>query len=241
MAYYPIFKSGRYSGRGDDAEKLVYGRGPFGFWPALPIGMQKYSHYISACSYTAADWTETKTNSGSIAMVAAGLALANGVTDTNNTTAQMLRGFTVAAGKHATAMFRITLANVAIQKAAFGFYLTGAAPIGIIPVSGAWFQKSTTATGVITGITTAASADQTSATLATMTNGVAWDFCVTINGTTNAQFWAKTAAAEDWGTPTTHTTKVAAGAMRFSLNTTAANSGGAATLLVPMMAVAWEE
>ena len=85
-------------------------------------------------------------------------------------------------------------------------------------------QWESSTTGVILGNTSASSTLTTSGTLITATNGVAIDLCILINGTTNTQFWTKLASAVDWGDPTTHTDNLPTGALRYSLNVTAASS-----------------
>lgn len=238
------FKSGRYVGPGDPLHmaQIPVDRGgalPCGFFPALPIGNWSAPFEVETCHYNGADYTETKTNSGTIGMAAGGLALVSGAANTNNTTAQMLRARTIAASKRLVCAFRVNFTNVAKGKAALGFYITATDPIGTIPTDGAWIEKSTAGTGVLTFRTATASTATTSATLQTATNGADLDFCILVNGTTNCQVWSKAATSQDWGAPTTHTTNLPTGSMRFSMNITATDAN-ALTMTLPLRMVSME-
>lgn len=223
------FKSGKYVGPGDNIAMAQVSKDalPCGYFPALPIGNWYAPWLISSLSYTGADWTETKTDSGTIGMGATGVGMVSGATSTDNTTRQLLYSGTVLAGRRIVAFARVNLTNVAIGKGVpLGLFPTGADPIGTIPVDGAWFEKGTAGTGVIKARTTHGSTDTTSGTLQTATNGTWFDFLILVNGTTNVQFWSKAASSQDWGNPTTNTTNLPAAAqvLRLSQNITAASA-----------------
>lgn len=211
---------------------LGVGKSPYYFWPSNPaaalgkwiIESSSGSFYGSATD-AAADWYYVATNSGTVTMGANGLILTTGATDGNNTTVQRCEGATVAASKHFIAVWRQKHDVVATGKSANGFYLTGLDPIGTIPVSGAWFEKTTGTTGAITCITSAASTATTS-TGHTAVLDTFYDYGIVINGTTNTQFWQKATTTEAWTLLATHTTNLPAGAMRLSFNRNASNSGG---------------
>jgi hypothetical protein len=241
--YYPA-KNGRYAGPGDPLRKLVGDSGPFGFMPANCFGQQDWIfHFNGGCSYVPTDHTETKTNSGTIGMAAGGIELVSGATSGNNTTFQMLRSISIATGKRIAFACRLNMTNIALGKAAFGLFKTGADPIGTIPVDGAWFEKTTAGTGVITGRTATASTATTSATLTTLVNSVDQEFGILIAPTSNSagtvSFWDRAADAESWGTPVQQTTNFPTGAMRASFNITA-TSAAALTMTIPWWAVAME-
>lgn len=227
-------KNAHYAGPGENLAMCTIGgqQGPFGYVPSLPIGNWYAPFIIEAFRCPASsDSTQTTTNSGTIGMAAGGLALVSGASNTNNTTLQMLRAFTVTAGKRATMFWRQNMTNIAKGKAANGFFLTGADPIGTIPVEGAWFEKTTAGTGAITARTTHTSTATTSAALQTAVNSTDIDFCILINGVTNVQFWTKLATAESWGNPTTSSTNLPAATqvLRPSFNITATDANALTT------------
>lgn len=238
-------KNAHYAGPGENLAMCTIGgqQGPFGYVPSLPIGNWYAPFWIDGGFHCPAstEATLTVTNSGTIGIAGGGLALVSGAANTNNTTMQLLRSFTVTAGKRATMFWRQNFTNIAKGKAANGFYLAGADPIGTIPVEGAWFEKSTAGTGPITARTSHLSTPTTSATLQTAVNSVDLDFCILINGVTNVQFWTKLATAESWGNPTTSSTNLPAAAqvLRPAFNITATD-GNALTTTFPLYGFSFE-
>lgn len=231
------WKNGRYSGSGDDARDVRgYGSATGPLQYLHPFVSASVHRGIRTVDYEAAKFTETLTNSGTISHVAGGVALVSGATSGNNTTFQRLNSATIAANKIQVAVFRVNWTVVAKGKSAVGFFVTATDPIGTIPTAGAWISKDTAGTGAIIANSCNASTATSSTTLRTAVLATSYDFGIVINGTTNVQFWTKVTTVDDWGTPTTYTTNLPTGAMRWSGNITATDSN-ALTMTVGFMDV----
>lgn len=249
MSAYETFKQGRYSGQGILPRKVVGSKnGPFGFIPQLSSGIEDWIYQIDACNIlpVAADSTITVTNSGAIAIVAAGLQLTTGATSTNNTTIQQIRSIVPATGKRFAMAFRKRWTVVAKGTSVDGLTNTAAAPIATPPTDGLWFSKDTAGTGAIMANLMGASTLATPVAVHTAVLDTDYEYGLLytpIDATNGiAQFWQRAADAEGWGTPITITAasgKGIANALRRTLNLNATDSN-ALTSKYAWIATAYE-
>lgn len=238
-------KTARYTGRGTPLYEDILGKhseGHFFFpaWLQAAIMAGKWVAHVWCADYSAASFTETKENSGTIAMSAGGLLFTTGAADGNSCNIQALRAVTLAASKKALFFARLAAGDVTNSGVVFGAHVTDADYYDTVPTHQAVFNKAKGA-GVVVGTTKDGTTASDTATLFTAEDAVAYDLAVLINPGVHVQFLNKAITTEVW-TKTTKTTNLpAAGqSMRLSLNIENNTSGSGETLTAPFFGMAWE-
>lgn len=243
-AYVP-FRNSRGRGGGAGRDIVANSAGPFSFIPELRSGLQNFAVYDNGGTRYegAGTFTETKTNSGTIGMVAGGLQLVSGATSGNNTTMQLLRSITMAANKRTAFACRLQLTNIALGTAFFGLWNTQADPIGTAPTDGAYFKKATAGTGAIKAYTATGSSATDAGTIATLVNTTDVEFGILVSPSSTTagivQFYTRVSGGT-WGAATyTASLTFPTGVLRAGFNINASSSA-ALTMTVPWWATAVE-
>jgi hypothetical protein len=186
-------KIGNYSGNGPNLADVIVGRHDLGL-EFFPMGMAhsaKYDLYTGNTSYTPTDFTATTTGSGSISMSASGLLIATGAT-TSRAQDQLLFASTPVIGANGFrfgAYFEATFSDVTNTGFVLGFSATdtdwffaeGAHSLAFLSAKG-----GTTVVGRTKDGTTGSS----TATLASLTNGVRYKFSCFYDAINSACFFA---------------------------------------------------
>lgn len=240
-------KVARYTGRGDPLFESIIGKhseGHFFFpaWLHAAILSGKWVAHVWCADYSAASFTETKENSGTIAMSADGLLFTTGIADGNSCNIQALRAVTLAAGKKALFFARLAAGDNTNSGWVFGAHVTDSDYWSTEPTHQAVFLKDKgAASNAVVGRTKDGTTGSNTASLFDAADATQYDLAVLINPGTHVQFLNKLTTTEVW-TKTVKTTNLPAAGqvMRLTLDIENYTSGTGETLTAPFYGMAWE-
>lgn len=240
-------KLARYVGKGDPLEEFIIGDHSLG-WGFFPAFVQhgilngSWMAHVWGASYTAADFTEVKENSGTIAMSAGGLLFTTGAADGNACSTQAIRAPTLAAGKKVLFGARVAVGDLTNSAFFIGGSVTDADYWSTEPTHQAgFFKDKAAASNAMVGRTKDGTTGSNS-TLINLTDAVYYDLNVLINPGTNVQFLYRAPATTPTWTKTTKTTNLPAAGqvLRHSMFFENHTSGAGETMTVPFFGMAWE-
>jgi len=228
-------KIGRYAGRGESLIDAIIGEHWLGaeFFPSnLAAGLFGWNTYCETCGYNAADWTETKENSGTIAMAAGGLLFTTGGADGNSCNIQLIRSATPAANLRIIAGGRLQSNDMTNTGIVFGLHNTDSDYWSTEPTHQAVLFKDKGAATFV-GRTKDGTTGSSSSTLLTGANDTAYDFMVLYDGVNSAVFFGVKLASAAWAKSnfTKKATNLPASALRLTFNIEN-NEGAANTMTV---------
>lgn len=237
----------RFTGRGDSIDEFIMGAHDVG-WSLFPayvqLGILKgtWMGHVWGASYTAADFTEVKENSGTIAMSASGLLFTTGNADGNACSTQAVRAPTLAAGKKVVMGARISAGDLTNSALFIGASVTDADYWSTEPTHQAgFFKDKAAASNAVVGRTKDGTTGSNT-TLFNMADATLYDFVVEINPGTNVQFRYRAPSTSPTWTVVTKTTNLPAAGqvLRHSMFLENHTSGSGETLTVPFFGMAWE-
>lgn len=168
------------SGLTDQARKTL-----FGGWSHGPVPMGANVYFSDFDTYTAGDWSETKTNSGTIALQAVNggsLLVTTGATATNDAGAILNpASFSITPGYRAWFGISFTVSDIASANSpSFILGLTKGGPAA--PTDGIYFTKASGANATVSAVIRASSTSSTITGIATLADATKYTLGWFYNG-----------------------------------------------------------
>jgi hypothetical protein len=209
---FQSFRNAQHAGIGLALDFVTVNRHDLGLrhFPATLGGaMIGWAWYAMSASYTAADFTETKENGGTIAMSANGLLFTTGAVDGNACHHQLIRSIAPASNKVQIYHARVSLADVTNTGFVFGGAKTVADWFAAEADDSLAFLKAKGAATVV---------GRSTATLATLANGTLYDLTAIYDGYDSKAIFGIKAATAKWSTDnfTVKSTNLPVAALRMS-------------------------
>jgi hypothetical protein len=157
----------------------------FGGWPGGPVPMTANVYFNDFNTYTAADWSETKTNSGTIALQAVNggsLLVTTGATATNDAGSTLATAsFAITPGYRAWFGISFTVSDIASANSpSFILGLTKGGPSA--PTDGVYFTKASGANKTVSAVIRASSTSSTITGIATLADATQYTLGWFYNG-----------------------------------------------------------
>lgn len=240
-------KLGRYNGRGDSIYDAIVGEhnAAHYFAPFLPMAAIMSGKWVGNVYSTDAsrDFTETKENSGTIAMSQDGLLFTTGAADGNSCNTQMIRAYPVTANKNAIFFCRLKCGDNANAGWVFGAHITDSDYWSTEPTQQAvFFKDKGAASNVVVGRTKDGTTGSNSASLFNAADDTYRDLCVVVKGTSGVQFFHKLSTTDTWTKSAMKSTNLplAGQYLRLTANIENNTSGSGETMTIPYLGAYWQ-